>query len=115
MNQDPEVRMVSSTQARLLNMDPGELEKVELQLQAAHPDVGTVDLRQVLEEKSDRLIAKAIAWLEGLPWIGKLLGVPLIGGFIKGKIRDRIDAYVPDELEDDLAKAAAELLGRVQL
>lgn len=56
-------------------------------------------LRDRLEERSDLLID----WI-----IGKMPNIPLIGNWIKGRVRSRLDALIPDELfrilDDKLAK-----------
>lgn len=107
--------MANSTQARLLNLEPAELERVQVTLMAAHPEVGAVDLRDVIEQKSDQLIDEGIRWLEGLPWVGAILKIPVVGSLVKGKIRDRLDAFIPDELEVHLKRLAADLIGRIQV
>lgn len=111
---DPEVKMPRSvTQNRLLNLDPAEVGKIEVRLTAQHGDVGEVDLRQLIEQKSDELIDRAIEWLMSLPWLGVVLKAPVVGKWIRGKIRDRIDDYIPDGAEADLQRIAAQLLARL--
>lgn len=56
-------------------------------------------LRYRLEERSDLLID----W-----FIAKIPNIPLIGSWVKSRVRSRLDALIPDELfrllDDKLAK-----------
>lgn len=56
-------------------------------------------LRDRLEERSDLLID----WI-----IEKIPNIPLIGSWVKSRVRSRLDALIPDELfrllDDKLAK-----------